>query len=811
VSGWISDGKLAIRGFLKTPGFTAVVVATLALGIGASTAIFSLVDGILFRSMPFPEPSRVVVVWQDWTRRGGPEREWFSFQNFADVRAEDGLFSEAAAFQGWSATLTSLDEPQRVAGGQVSRGALDRVLGVTPVLGRGFLDEDDEPGAPATVLLSHGFWDRALGGDPSVVGQSLELDGENHLVIGVLPEGFEFPFLSSAEIFRPLRLSTDPAVSGGRSSIYLRVLARLAPGVSPEQAQARATALAEGLARQYPEDNVDLGIVLHPLHDEVTGFARTPLLVLLAGVGLLVSVTSVNITALLVARGLGRGPELALRSALGAGRGRLLRQAFVESTLLALAGGTLGVVLALWGTDLLVALAPPGTPRISQVSVDPRALGFVSCLVLLVGFAVGILPALQAGRRHPAEAMRGGRGSLVDARVGGRWTRSGLVAGQVMLAAVLLAGAGLVTRSVSLLSASDFGFETEGILTAQLTLPAARYADPEDRAAFFRDLVDALGARPGVEAVGAVASLPLSGLNNDSDFVVEGAPEPEPGREPIAWVRPIFGDYLQAMGIELLAGRYLAPSDGPDSTPVVLVNQALVDRYMGGEDPVGRRIGFGPPDDPNWREIVGLVEDTRHFGLDQPTRPAVYFAHGQVPFGAMGVALKASGDPLDLAPLVRQAVAELDPALAVAVLRPMSDLVRDDLSSRRMVSVLLGMFSAMAVLLATLGIYGVVSFNVTRRTHEMGVRMALGAEPTQIAALMFGSGLRLAGVGVVLGLGAAWGLTRFMQALLYGVRPGDPLTFAFAAGMLLLVASAASFLPARRVMSVDAARVMRAE
>jgi predicted permease len=808
----IRDLRFAGRALGRAPGFTIVVVLTLAIGVGAASAIFSLVDGILLKPLAFPQEERLVVLWHDWRGRGGPEREWFSYQNYADIRDEEGLFEEAGIYGDWFATLTSTDEPERVAGARVSEGMLSRVLQVQPALGRGFRPEEDEPGAPGTVMLTHGFWTRAFGQDPTVIGRSLLFDGEPYEVAGVLPQGFTFPMLNGPELFTLTQLNRDPEVSGGRGSIYLRVIARLAPGVSLEEGASRLNAVGARLAAEYPEVNGGAEIVTYSLRSEVTGDSRIPLLTVLGAVGFLLLITCINVANLLLGRGTTRSSEMAVRTALGANRGRIVRQLLTESLVLAVVGGGLGVLVALWGTDLLVGLAPEGTPRLDEVGLDLRVLAFSLALTLGAGTLFGVGPAIQAARSTPAAALRGSRGAGPDGRASSLWVRRGLVVGQVALALTLLIGSGLFARSIRALNDTDLGYEPEGVLTVQVSLPSARYAEPEDRSRFYLDLVERVEAIPGVTAGGAVSGLPLAGLDGDSNFRVEGRPRREVDRENVAWTRAITDNYLAAMGIEVVQGRSFNPGDDRGAPRVVLVNQALADLHFPAGDAVGGRIGFGPEDDPGWREIVGVVENTRHFSVDEPrTQPATYFPHLQVTRSAMGLAIRSTGDPLDLAGAVRAAVSEMDSELAVSSVQPLAETVREALAPRRLVTILLTVFSAIALFLAALGIYGVLSFMVTRRAHEMGVRLALGASPGQVSGLVFKGGLTLAAAGTLLGVGASLLLAQFVDALLFGVASTDPTTFATMAGVLLVVAGLASYVPARRALRLDPAQVLTTE
>jgi putative ABC transport system permease protein len=802
--GVFRDVRHALRGVLRAPTFSAVVVVSLGLGIGAATALFTLVDGVLLRPLDFPDSDRLVMAWQNHSQRGGPEREWFSYQDYADL-AEEDVFHSLAAFQDWFATFTSQDEPRRLSGGRVTHGMLGEVLGVTPAAGRLFTAEEDVPGAPPVVVLSYGLWARAFGADPGVVGTAVTLDGEPYTVVGVLPESFRFSYLPAAEIWTPAQLSRDPEVSGGRGSLYLRVVGRLRDSVFFEEARARTAAVGQRLGELYPAANAGTGLALHRLKDEVIGSARTPLNLLLGGAVLLLIIGCTNIANLLLGRALARSPEFALRGALGAGRRHMVQQSLIESLLLAAMGGTLGLLVALWGVDLLVALAPEGTPRLQEVGLSGRVFAFAGGVAMLAGVFFGSLPAFQASGIQPASTLRESKGAR--ARRGGLG-RGGLVVGQVALALVLLFSAGLVTRSLYQLNRVDLGYDPEGVLTLSLSLPAARYPEAEDRRQFYEALLPEIRSLPGVTAAGATGALPLAGLDNDSDYLVEGEPVPDPGSRTAAWLRPVTDGYVSAMGLRLLAGRDFGPSDDAEGQLVVWVNETMASRHWPGENPIGKRIGFGTPEEPNWREVVGLAADTRHFSIAEGARPAVYFPHRQVPFPAMGVVVRGEGDPLDLGPAVSAAIRRVDPELAASDIRPMLDLVRESTATQRLVSTLMALFSGFALLLSGLGIYGVMAFAVSRRTHELGIRRALGATDGHLAGLVFKAGLALTGTGVVLGLLGALVLSRSLSTLLFQVSPLDPGVITGSVVSLSAVAALACWLPVRKALRLDVAEVL---
>ncbi len=805
--GLFRDLRHALRGVLRQPVFSVVVVASLGLGIGAATALFTLVDGVLLRPLAFPESDRLVMAWQDHTLRGGPEDEWFSYQNYADL-AEEDVFEGMGAFTQWFATYTSDEDPVRLSGGQVTHPMFREVLRVTPAVGRVFSPDEDVPGAPPVMMLSHGLWVRAFGGDPGVVGSRMTMDGEPHTVIGVLPETFSFPDLPTAEIWRPARLSRDPDVAGGRGSLYLRVVGRLRDGVAFDEAAARTGDLGRRLASDHPEAMARVGLVLRSYKDEVIGAARAPLNLLLAGALLLLVIGCTNIANLLVGRSLARAPEFALRGALGAGRREVMQQTMVESLVLALLGGGVGLLIALWGVDLLIAMAPEGTPRIAEVALNRRVFAFAGAVAVAAGVFFGSLPAFQASGVKPAVTLRTGR---THGRGGSGLGRGGLVVGQVALALVLLFSAGLVSRSLVRLNQVELGYRPEGALTMRVSLPSARYPDAESRRQFYEDLLPELRALPGVTAAGATGSLPLSGLDSDSNYRVEGEPPPEAGTRMAAWVRPITDGYLEAMGLRLLAGREFGAGDHEDAPRVVLVNATMAERHWPGENPVGKRIGFGSSDEANWREVVGVVADTRHFSVSETARPAVYLPHRQVPFPAMGIVLRTDGDPRALGSSAASAVTRVDPELAVSDMRPMEDWVAEGTGAQRLVSTLMVLFSSFALLLSGLGIYGVVAFALSRRTHELGIRRALGATDGHVAGLVFRAGLTLTGMGILFGLFVVVVVSRYLSSMLFQVSPLDPAVLVGTVLSLGAVSAVACWLPVRRALRLDVAEVLKGE
>jgi putative ABC transport system permease protein len=802
------DLRFALRTAARNAGFTAVVVATLGIGIGANTAIFSVVDAVLLRPLPFPESDRLVAVWADYTRRDGPLREWLSYPNFADLRDESNAFRSVGAYGGWFPTVTGLGEPEQLTGAQMSAGTFSDVLGVPAALGRTLQPADDLPGADNTVVVSHGFWTRAFGADPNILGTAMTLNAMPYTVIGVMPRGFRPPFFPNADVWSANRVDLTQEFRGSAS---WRSIGRLADGVSIETARDRAEVVGSRLESEYPEDNTGVGYAVFPLQEDLVRTAQTALWVLLGAVTFVLLVACVNVVNLLLARTTARRSELAVRAALGAGGTRIARQVLTESAVLAVMGGVVGIGLAFLGTDLIVSMAPPGTPRIDDVAVDGRVLGFTAVLSIVVGIVFGVIPALRAAGSDVHEALKeGGRGSDLGSR-GGRM-RSMLVTGQVALALILLVGAGLFVRSLTRLNAVDPGFDPSGKLTAQIILPPSRYPDGAARTNFFVELEQRVAALPGVERVSATNTIPLTGNDSDANFHVEGQPLPRAGDEPAAWIRRVTPSYFETMDIALREGRAFAQSDDPEAPLVVIINETIAERYFPDRSPIGQRVTFGnPTQDPTWREIVGVASNVKNFGIRSDSRFAIYFPYKQVPSGFMALVVQTAGDPEALAPSLRRTVSGMDPALAVANVTTMESIVGDSLGSDRFNATLLSLFAGVALILAAVGLYGVVSYGVNQRQAEMGVRIALGAAGRDIRRLIIGRSLILVGVGLTIGAAGALALSRVVDGLLFEVSLADPAIFLTTALVLSAVAVVASGIPAVRASRIDPIRVLKSE
>ena len=803
----LQDVRYAVRMLRDQPLFAGVVTLTLALGIGVNTAIFSVVDGILFRPLPFPEPEELVVLWTDVTERGGPDDEWFSYANFRDLRDQAGTLDAAAVWGGWGPSWTDTEEPRQLLGAFVSEGMIDDVLQVTPALGRTLLPEDHQPAAPGRVVLSHGFWDRAFGRDPAVLGTTLTLMDQPFEVVGVMPDGFRPPFIPNADLWTALAPPDNAeAVRGG---FGWRVVARLADDASVVQASAEVGRLGTRLQSEYPESNTGMTFRAVSLRADMVSDTRAGLLVLLGAVGLVLLVACVNVANLLLARASGRLQEMAVRSAMGAGRRRIFGQLVTESLVLALVGGVAGVVLAFWGTDALVALAPEGTPRIDAVQVDGRVLLFTAGATTLAGLLFGLIPALRVSKADLHLDLReGGRSGMAS---GGARLRSGLVVAQVALAMVLMVGAGLLVRSFQNLRATDLGFDPAGVVTMQLTLPPSRYPDAETIRTFTDALDARLAALPGVEAAGLTSTVPLMGFDGDVTILVEGRPLPEPGQDDAVWFRRVTPSYLRAMGMSLVQGRWFDGSDGPDDARVVVLNETAAARLFPGENPVGRRVNINDPANPVWREVVGVARDIRNFGIREDSRNALYAPASQAAGRNYFPVLRVTGDPEAVVGAVRAEVGTLDPSMAVARVQTMDDLVNAAVAPERFVAFLLGLFATVSLVLAVVGLYGVVAFDVGARVREMGLRMALGAEGRRISGMVVGRSLGLVAAGMGIGVVLALGVGGVLDGLLFGIARTDPLTLAGVAAVLTLSATLAAAVPALRAARVDPAVALRGD
>ena len=800
------DLRYAFRMLRCSPGFTAVAVLTLALGIGANTAVFSVVDTVLLRPLPYPDSKRLVQMWSTNanTNRWGI---WTAYPRFLDWRRLATTFEDMAAVRFWVINLSGGDHPEALHV-VVTSSRLFQVLRVQPLLGRTFLLEEDQPGHDHVIILSHGLWQRRFGSDPTVIGRAVDIDQQSYTVIGVMPPGFRFPpdLTVSWSIDAWLPPAPDPSRNERGSNNYY-VVARLKPGITVAQAQAEMDAIHHGLAERHGEDR-DLGVKVAGWQQQVGSEVRPALLILLGAISLVLLIACANVANLLLARGAARQREAALRQALGAGRARLIRQLLTESLLLATFGGTAGLLLAYQGLRLFIQLAPD-IPRLNETAIDPRVLLFSAALTLGTGLIFGVVPAWQGSKMDLQNALKesGSRltGSSDRARV-----RSSLVMAEMALALMLLAGACLLLRSFLNVEQIDPGFNAKNLLTAFVMLSPAKYPDPRSQAAFFREVMDRVASIPGVECAGGADSAPL--LTNDAGTVSIEGHEARPGEQGIQAERPkITPDYFRAMGMRLVRGRTFTWADNESSLPVAMINEAAAREYWPNADAMGRRVRLEDGSAPVWRQVIGIVGDVRQDGLAEAARPEVYAPLQQSPVPYLVLAVRTRVAPAALTGAIRHAVMAVDKDQPVLQIQTMQQVVSDSVAGRRFQMALMALFALLALVLAAIGVYGLMSYSVSRRTHEIGIRMALGAKREEVLRLVVGQGLLLAAGGVVLGIGGALILTRFLASLLFGVGPDDPVTFAGVSLLLVSVAAAGSLIPAWRAARIDPMEALRYE
>ena len=799
-----ADLRHGVRLLLRAPGFAAIAIAALAIGIGANTAVFSIVHALLLKPLPYADPDRLTVVWEHNLPRDRRSNV-VAPANFLHWREMQGSFEEmAAASLTLRATITGSGEPEEVPI-QLVTASFFPLLGVAPAIGRPFTEVEDRRDA-AVVVISDRLWRRRFGADPGVLDRPMTISGRPHSVAGVMPPGFAW-LDETVEMWLPAGFTDEARTARGR---WLTIAARLRPGVSAGLAQQDMSRVHAELTRIFPEMNTGWTARVVPLQAELTGAIRPALFVLLAAVAFVLLIACANVTNLLLVRATSRTRELALRTALGAGRWRLVRQLLAESVLLSSLGGLFGLLLAWWGVALLRGMAAERlrVPRLDAVAIDGGVLAFTLLLAAGCGVLVGIVPALTSAPRAPAPALKDGA-HAAGARGSSR-TRSLFVVAEIGLALILLAGAGLLIRSFARLIAVDAGFDAARTVTMSISLPGTRYEQPRQRTQFFERLLDRLGALPGVEAAGAVSFLPLAGLGAATGYTVLGEPPPSPGQQPVADVRVVSRDYFRAMGIPLRRGRLFNESDPADLEGRIVVNESMVRRHWPDGDPLGRRVRVSWSD-PRDDEIIGVVADVRQEKLDTAARATTYWPLGRFPYSLMTIALRTSGDPAAIARTATAVVHEEDPELAVANVRTMEDVLARSVAERRLIVQVIAILAAAALVLAAVGIYGVIAYAVGARTREIGVRMALGAEPRDVLQLVVGQAAVLIAIGLSLGLAGTLALTGLMSQLLFEVPPHDPVTMSAATAGLALVALAASYVPGRRAARVDPAVALRAE
>jgi putative ABC transport system permease protein len=813
MNGWWQDLRYGLRMLGKVPGFTAVVVLTLALGIGASTAIFSVVSAVILRPLPFPEANRLVSVRGIDMRNG--EGRALSYPDFIDLRTQSGALESAAAYGDSSFTLTGAGEPLHLDAEIVSASLFD-VLRVRPMLGRTFTANEDAPGT-RVVLLSHRLWKTRFGADPGVVGRAITLNAQSYTVAGVMPAEFRFPLdeksvdvWSTMAVFS-VSLDPDGPITAERGAHFLHAIGRLKSGFALAQADADAATIGGNLTRQYPDTNRHFTMGVRSEKESVVGNVRPVLLLVLGAVGFLLLISCSNAANLLLARAATRQREMAIRASLGAGRVRVFRQLLTESVLLSLGGGALGLLLAVWGTTVLTSFHSLQIPRLSEAELDPAALGFTFGVSVLTGLLFGIAPAWHAARFDLFGSLKEGGRANTDGKSHSR-ARSFLVVTQVALAVVLLVGASLLLESMFHLSRQSPGFDPQNLLSFNLDLPDVRYGKPEQSADFYQRLLERIRATPEVQSVSGAMPLPLADDIIRTTFQIDGR-QVSKSEAPRTQYRAIGMDYLHTMRIPLISGRDFTARDDRHAPPVILINQSLARRFFANENPIGKRIQpgvsvFGPE---VMREIVGVVGDVKYRNLWQATEPEVYTPYDQVPIGAMYVAVRSASQPMNLLPAIREQVQALDPELPIYKAQLLEEYVSDSVAQRRFTSVLVSAFAGAGLLLAIVGLFGLMSYNVAQRRNEIGIRVAVGAEKSDILRMIVSEGLgwTLAGIGI--GLAGTLLLSRILISQLFGVSATDPVTFAGVAAALIVVAVTACYLPARRAANLDPLLALRNE
>ncbi|HEY7180104.1 MAG TPA: ABC transporter permease [Blastocatellia bacterium] len=801
------DLRFGFRQLLAKPGFTAIATLSLALGIGANTAIFSLVDAVLLRPLPFQDPDRLVMVWEDAAKIGFP-RNTPAPANYADWKAQNQVFDDMAAINWRTYNLTDEGEPEKVEAQAVTANFFP-LLGVKPELGRVFTQEEDKPDGNKVALISHGLWQRRFGGDPALVGKEILLDGQKHTVIGVTPPGFQF-LGKETSLWVPAAFSQQELAN--RGSHYLTVVARMKPGVKLQQARADIAAITQRIDRDHPTPGFELGSVVISLREQLAGDVRQALIVLLVAVGFVLLIACANIANLLLSRGAARYREIAVRSALGAGRNRIVRQLLTESVLLAVAGGVSGLLFAWLSFSFLKQIVPNGMAVNAGIRIDARVFGFTLLLSLLTGIVFGLAPAHQAAKVDLNEALKQG-GGRAGAGGGHRRLRSALVVIEVALALVLLVGAGLLIQAFLRLRALDVGVNPENTLTLRTALPRNKYGELPKRDAFYQQVLERVRALPGVVSAGYTTAAPLTWKGGTNGFTVEGREE-GPGQD--AQSRQISAGYMETMGVKLRRGRFFDDHDSAQSQLVAIINETMARQFWPDENALGKR--FRPYSDDfrnRWVTVVGIVGDVKEMGLEAPAKAEMFFPYQQLPHMLWNMprdlVVRTTGDPMSVAAAARQAVWSVDPAQPVSNVRTMDEILAEEVSQRRIGMTLLAAFAALALALASLGIYGVLSYSVAQRTQEIGIRMALGAGRKDVLRVVLADGMRLAAAGAAIGLGVSFALTRLMAGLLFGVSASDPLTLAGVTLLLITVALVACFIPARRATKVDPMIALRCE
>ena len=813
----LKDIRYGIRGLVKRPGFTAIALITLALGIGANTAIFSVINAVLLRPLQFKDPEQLVIVWEDASFAGFP-RNTPAPGIYFDWKNQNQSFSDMAACAEVSFNITGDGDPERVMAFTVTENFFP-LFGVQPLIGRNFLPEEDRPGANKVVLLSHSLWQSRYGGDPQIINRDITLNGAKHTVVGVMPASFQF---MEKEVRLWVPIAFEPEDMSNRGGHYLKVVARLKPGVTQPQAQADLDAVMARVAKDFPGETMDgkLGAIVMPMREQLVGETRSSLIVLLVAVAFVLLIACANVAGLLLARAVARRREIALRVALGASRVRVVRQLLTESLLLATVAGVLGSLLAYWSFAFLQGLVPPEMALLTSLELDTRILAFTLLISIVTGVIFGLVPALQSANIDLNDALKqSSTRTTSTSRL-----RNGLIVSEVALSIVLLVGAGLLIQTLFQLFRQYAVLEPEKVLTLRTVLPresssqgTGKYSEPQQRNNFYQQVLDRVESMPGVVAAGYSTSVPLLWKGGTSGFYPEGLRDPIPGMAYDANHRQVSADYLKAMNIPLRQGRYFTKGDNEHSMPVAIINETMARQYWPGENTLGRRFKIGAPDDPErpWTTIVGIVADVRQMGIDEPVKAEMYLPHRQIThnpwFIPRDLAIRTTGDTTNLVGAGRQAIREVDPDQPVSNVATMAEVLGEEAAQRRMGMIMLVGFAVLALLLASLGIYGVLAYFVTQHTNEIGVRLALGATPRNILFLVLKKGMGLTLIGVAIGIAASFAFTRWMSSLLFGVKAADPLTFVAVPLLLGIVALLACAIPARRATKVDPMVALRYE
>ena len=805
----LKDIRYAIRGLRKRPGFTVVAVITLALGIGANTSIFSVVNAVILRPLRFTDPDRLAVVWEEASFAGFPTNTPAP-ANYFDWKKQNRSFEDMAATRSNSFNLTGDGDPERVAAYAVTANFFP-ILGVQPLFGRLFLDEEDRPGANNVVVLSYQLWQTRYGGANNIINREILLNGTKYTVVGVMPADFQY-LENDVRLWVPLALSDKE--QNNRGAHYLTVVGRLKPGVTMSQAQADMSTLMKNIAKDHPNETFEgkLGAVVTPIREQLIGKSRQPLFVLLVAVAFVLLIACANVAGLLLARSVGRRREIALRVALGASRLRIIRQLLTESLILAVVGGVIGALLAVWSFSFLQKLIPATLTLSTSLNLDLKVLFFALLISVATGVAFGLVPAIQSAKVDLNEALKqGSTRATASSKL-----RSSLIVFEVALSIVLLVGAGLLIQTLFRLFNQYSNLQPEKVLTLRTVLPQSKYKELPQRTRFYEQVLERVQHLPGVVSVGYTTSVPLAWKGGTNGFYPEGVTQPIQGMSYDANHREVSTDYLKTMNIPLLQGRYFTAQDNAQSMPVVIVNESMARQYWPGQQALGRRLKLGDPtEDVPWFQIVGIVTDVRQMGLDVPVKAEMYFPYQQITdqpwFIPRDLAIRTVGDTSALVNSVRQAIREVDPDQPISNVATMSELLGEEAAQRKLGMLMLVGFSALALLLASIGIYGVLAYFVTQHTNEIGVRLALGATQQNILLMIVRRGMLLTGLGVAIGLVAAFALTRLMSSLLFEVKAVDPLTFVIVPFLLTLVALLASFIPARRATKVDPLVALRYE